>query len=139
MKKYRIVCPKHGKLLVVFSDKPICPTCRKEVDCIIPKFEMSNIKCSAKVSNFRGWASSPCPKTAKVERNGKWYCIKHDPEYIKRKKAERAAKAAPDMLAALQKLVRLLEPEKRSGNLRVSEETILNGARDAISKAEGKR
>ena len=115
---------------------------------------MSNIKCSAR-SAFRGWVSSPCPKTAKVERDGKWYCAKHDPDYIKRKNTERAAKnevkqalwvkvhylhaATPDMLAALKNLVRLLEPEERSGNLRVSEETILNGARAAISKAEGKR
>ena len=58
-----------------------------------------------------------CGCTASVEREGKWYCKRHDPEGIKARrevrrakweqereesiKAQRLKAAAPDMLAAL--------------------------------------
>ena len=39
MKRFKITCPKHKKLLVAYSDKPICPKCKETVDVIIPKKE----------------------------------------------------------------------------------------------------
>ena len=53
--------------------------------------------CSVKVSPNTTWGSfhqHPCSKKAVVERDGKWYCKVHDPEYIKQKDEERAAKRA---------------------------------------------
>lgn len=38
MKHYTITCPKHKKLLIAYSDKPVCPKCGP-VDVIIPKEE----------------------------------------------------------------------------------------------------
>ena len=40
-------------------------------------------QCSEKV--WDGWHHFPCQRPAKVERDGKWYCGIHDPEYIKAK------------------------------------------------------
>ncbi len=52
-------------------------------------------RCSVKVYPNEKWGSfypHQCEKTAVVERNGKWYCKIHDPEYIKVKDAERSRK-----------------------------------------------
>jgi hypothetical protein len=46
--------------------------------------------------------------------------------------------AAPELLAELAHLVRLLEPLEQSGALDVPGLATLNGARAAIAKAEGK-
>ena len=46
--------------------------------------------------------------------------------------------AAPDLLHELRHLVRLLEPLEREGTLNVPGLATLNGAREAIKKAEGK-
>ena len=48
-------------------------------------------QCSVMVSNNTGFYSHPCYESATVERNGKWYCTIHDPEYIKAKDAEQMA------------------------------------------------
>lgn len=45
--------------------------------------------------------------------------------------------AAPDLLAALEHLVRLLEPQELDGVLNVPGLATLNGARAAIRKARG--
>jgi hypothetical protein len=47
-------------------------------------------RCSAKIP-FDTWHDAQCSKPAVVERNGKWYCKIHDPEYIKTKEAKREA------------------------------------------------
>ena len=44
--------------------------------------------------------------------------------------------AAPDLLAELEHLVRLLEPLEQSGSLQVPGLATLNGARAAIAKAQ---
>ena len=46
--------------------------------------------------------------------------------------------AAPDLLAELKHLVRLLEPLEKSGALNVPGLATLNGALAAIAKAEGR-
>ena len=50
--------------------------------------------CCATVRGDKiGWrySYSACGKTAKVERDGKWYCAIHDPQRRKNKEAERRA------------------------------------------------
>ncbi len=44
-------------------------------------------KCCAKTGN--GYFGSPCIKSAKYERDGKWYCGTHDPVAIKAKRDAR--------------------------------------------------
>jgi hypothetical protein len=46
--------------------------------------------------------------------------------------------AAPELLAELRHLVRLMEPLEQDGSLHVPGLATLNGARAAIAKAEGK-
>jgi hypothetical protein len=46
-------------------------------------------KCSEKVWSGHNWY--PCPYNAKVERSGKGYCGRHDPEAVKAKRAKRHA------------------------------------------------
>jgi len=48
-------------------------------------------RCSARVS-IDSWRFGQCSRKAIVERDGKWYCKIHDPEYIKTKDEEREAK-----------------------------------------------
>lgn len=81
------------------------------------------IRCQATSNPKDRWDSfhpQQCQKNAVVERNGKWYCKIHDPEYIKQKqnasmqkwqeewKAEehkrRMQQLAPELLEALEKL-----------------------------------
>ena len=53
------------------------------------------IECSERVYPNEQWGSfypHQCKKTAIVERNSKWYCKLHDPEYRKQKDAERSQK-----------------------------------------------
>ncbi|MFA4974910.1 MAG: hypothetical protein WC683_20090 [bacterium] len=47
-------------------------------------------KCSERI--FRDYTHYPCQHPAVVERDGKWYCKIHDPEYVKAKREEWAAK-----------------------------------------------
>jgi len=52
-------------------------------------------QCSTRVTPNTPWAAFnqyQCTRRAVVERNGKAYCKRHDPEYIKQKVAEREAK-----------------------------------------------
>jgi uncharacterized Zn finger protein (UPF0148 family) len=55
----------------------------------------SKKQCSEKVfpsglyGSFHGYS---CSKPATVERDGKWYCKIHDPEYVKAKDAKKRAK-----------------------------------------------
>lgn len=53
---------------------------------------MENQVCCINVGDGTGWHSYPCQRKVKVIRDGKAYCTIHDPEYIKRKDAERWAK-----------------------------------------------
>ena len=46
---------------------------------------MENKQCSAKVWDYTGFHQNQCSKKAKVERDCKYYCTIHDPEYIKEK------------------------------------------------------
>jgi len=48
-------------------------------------------QCSENVFEVDGF-DHQCQKTATVERNGKWYCTIHDPEYINAKREKRNAK-----------------------------------------------
>jgi len=52
-------------------------------------------KCSVRVAPNTQWGAFhqyQCTKKAVVERDGKWYCKIHDPEYIKQKDVEREEK-----------------------------------------------
>lgn len=49
-------------------------------------------KCSAPVVYDTWGHTHQCEKGAVVERDGKWYCKIHDPEYIKEKAAKSKAK-----------------------------------------------
>jgi len=48
-------------------------------------------QCSEQVW-YDAWHKKQCEKKAIVQRDGKWYCKVHDPEYIKQKDTERQAK-----------------------------------------------
>ncbi len=48
-------------------------------------------QCSERVW-FDSWRTSQCQRKATVERDGKWYCKIHDPEYIKAKHTKRETK-----------------------------------------------
>ena len=52
-------------------------------------------QCSVRVHERGDWIGRgyPCPKPAKVERDGKWFCTIKDPEYIKAKRAKERAEA----------------------------------------------
>lgn len=56
---------------------------------------MDKQMCCVRVSGEGQWGDfnqRQCQKPANVERNGKWYCKIHDPEYQRQKDAEREAK-----------------------------------------------
>jgi len=48
--------------------------------------------CSERVSDYSGWHFYQCKRPVKVEREGKWYCTIHDPEYIKSRQEKHTAK-----------------------------------------------
>lgn len=48
---------------------------------------MNAKKCSERISG--GFHSYQCPKSGKIERDGRWYCGTHDPVRIKEKQQER--------------------------------------------------
>ncbi len=48
----------------------------------------------------------PCGKTAKVQRDGKWYCGTHDPERLEKKRAERNARWDEETYARFRKSAR---------------------------------
>ena len=48
--------------------------------------------CCENVIPTEEWHSHPCGKTAKFERDGKWYCSRHDPVAITEKRAARYTK-----------------------------------------------
>jgi hypothetical protein len=53
---------------------------------------MEQQKCSATVYPNDKWGAfhpHQCEKGAVVQRNGKWYCKIHDPEYIEKKQVEK--------------------------------------------------
>lgn len=45
--------------------------------------------CCAPTQSGGGYRFTPCRKTAKVVRDGKWYCGIHDPEAIKARREKR--------------------------------------------------
>ncbi len=47
-------------------------------------------RCSRR--SWTGYDYSSCPHKAKVERNGQWYCGRHDPEAVAAKRKARHAK-----------------------------------------------
>lgn len=47
-------------------------------------------QCSEKV--FRDWHNYPCGSNATVERDGKWYCGRHDPVAVKARQEKAHAK-----------------------------------------------
>lgn len=49
------------------------------------KVEKDVQRCCVRVTGSSVWHKYPCSRTAKVERNGKWYCGQHDPEAVKRR------------------------------------------------------
>lgn len=55
-------------------------------------------QCSERVYRERDF-TSPCKVPASVERNGKMYCKRHDPEVVKTKENKRRAKWEEEWLA----------------------------------------
>jgi len=56
---------------------------------------MAHTKCSLKVNGygrFGAFHTHQCSKNGVVERNGRWYCKIHDPEYIKKKQDKETQK-----------------------------------------------
>jgi uncharacterized Zn finger protein (UPF0148 family) len=53
---------------------------------------MEDKRCSVMIWDSGGWHRYQCTKHVKVERDGKFYCAIHDPEYIKLKDAKLKAK-----------------------------------------------
>lgn len=49
-------------------------------------------KCQERVYGANAFHSHQCGNTAKVERDGRWYCGTHDPVRLREKQAERNAK-----------------------------------------------
>jgi len=100
--------------------------------------------CCATV--YRGDWCRPgkCSRAGKLERNGKWYCATHDPVKIEKDKSIRQEKyesarreryiqyAAPELLAALQKAMKLLAWDDPT-----VEQDGASEARAAIKKALG--
>ncbi len=66
--------------------------------------EENHICCGYKVNYMRGTSCGrgfPCNKTAKYNRDGKWYCGIHDPEMNEQRKIKREQKAAEKELSKL--------------------------------------
>lgn len=56
--------------------------------------KVASKRCEASLfSNFRGY---PCGRTAKFERDGKYYCGTHDPAKVSARRAERDARWAEE-------------------------------------------
>ena len=112
------------------------------------------IRCSAMVSDSGGWHHYQCAKPAKVERDGKWYCKIHDPEYIASKQQKHEEKyelefkerikvirlnaAAPDMYEALQEAKLQIEYLHEKFTVTGTGNTILSRIQQALDKADGK-
>ena len=96
----------------------------------------------------------PCRNTAKVERNGKWYCGTHDPEkrkaretlqrskwdkeFAERQKRWRLESAAPDLLAACKVCLQELESFCHAYHVDASKNLAVAVLRGAIAKAGDK-
>lgn len=109
--------------------------------------------CCAEIRSGDGWHSrkEACGCKASVERDGKWYCRRHDPVAIKEKdnarrakwkqelreniKAQRIKAAAPDMLAALKAALDPLELYHAYGW--PDSDGVIRQLKAAIAKAEG--
>lgn len=52
---------------------------------------LERIDCALRVFPSRG-SSYQCQRPATIERNGRWYCWQHDPEYIEKKEQEKRKK-----------------------------------------------
>lgn len=76
-----------------------------------------------------------CTKPAKVEREGRWYCIIHDPLRVAKKDAERAAKYEAGMVVMRKRWA--LE-EAAEDLLAACEEALLwiNGSDEAYTESE---
>ena len=119
---------------------------------------MSNAKaeeCCAEV--FRGYHYYPCGKKGKVQRNGKWYCGRCDPDKVAAREAERQAKwdaelkayeaerkaerirdaraaAFPAIVEALRELLRVDDDWHGSVNSEMA--TARNRSRAALAQAD---
>lgn len=56
-------------------------------------------ECSKRVFRPGAFRSSPCSFAGKVERDGKWYCKRHDPEVVAAKRAAKEAEWAAERAA----------------------------------------
>ncbi len=78
------------------------------------------MNCSKRVFGDRGFDYG-CTKPATVERDGKWYCKIHDPEYIKQKDNVRQVK---------------WDKESQERNLRWNWEAVRNSATNGLTLEE---
>lgn len=109
--------------------------------------------CCAEVLRGTEWRprKEACGCKASVERDGKWYCKRHDPvakaekqdaqlkawrlELAAKEKKNRLEQAAPDLLAALKQSIGPLELYHAYGW--PDRDGVINKVKSAISKAEG--
>lgn len=103
-------------------------------------------KCCKEV--WSGYRGHPCTKPAKVEREGQWYCLIHDPKAVVIRRAKQYAKwelqmasrrielAAPALLEALEQILSF------DGSRGTFDSTKLASAQrraeSVIAKAKGK-
>ena len=71
--------------------------------------EQQNPQCSKVVYNNTSFRGKPCKRIGKVERDGKWYCVQHDPVSVKEKQD---AKNKQWQVEWEERQVRLLEQQK---------------------------
>ena len=101
--------------------------------------------CSSKVFDESIRRAVGCSKPAKFERDGRWFCTIHAPDYVEKKNAERRARrdaisaantarfrlqaAAPDLLAACKLALDIIGHPDDAGTKIIAE---------AVAKAEGR-
>ena len=106
--------------------------------------------CRATVPDHTGFNFYPCGRPGKIEQDGKWYCGIHNPVKRAAKAAAtqlayeqklavdserwRLADAAPEMLAALSRILRAIEWSETAD--RMTPEEQAGCARAAIAKAK---
>jgi hypothetical protein len=102
--------------------------------------------CCAPISMAHGWRFRDCGAAAKVERDGKFYCKRHDPVAIAAKHAARSAKWEAEWKAKREGWARaeamkvatnaLVEAVRAATEQRGSWDAV-SEAMDAMRKVEG--